>query len=153
CWTRMRAPEFWSANNFAARAAVACLSPLGWVYGAATNWKRTHASPYRAKAKVVCIGNLTAGGSGKTPVTLKVLALLRSRNISAFALSGGYGGRLSEPTVVKAGTHTAAGVGDEAMLLAAVAPTVVSKDRRLGAELAEREGADVIVMDDGYQNF
>lgn len=149
----MRAPEFWSGKDTASRLAATALSPVGWIYGAVTAWKRTHAAPHRAKAKVVCIGNLTAGGSGKTPVTLAVLDILRERSISAAALIRGYGGRMRGPLVVDMAVHTAPDVGDEALLLATRSRTIVAADRAAGAKLADERGVDVVVMDDGYQNF
>jgi len=129
------------------------LSPASWTYGAVTRWKRTHASPFRAKAKVVCVGNLTSGGTGKTPIAIAVATLLRARRLHTTMLSRGYGGRLGRPTIVDALAHTAADVGDEALLLAAAGRTIVARNRRRGAELADSLSTDVIVMDDGYQNF
>ncbi|HTW35929.1 MAG TPA: tetraacyldisaccharide 4'-kinase [Rhizomicrobium sp.] len=145
----MRAPEFWSRPSLAAAA----LSPAGWFYGAVTDWKRTHASPYRARAKVVCVGNLTAGGSGKTPVVEAIVRNLKARGLCVMILSRGYGGRLSGPVLVNREAHDAADVGDEPLLLAEIAPVVVARDRRRGAILADAQRADVVVMDDGYQNF
>lgn len=149
----MRAPEFWSHDAFAARLAVAVLSPLGWVYGAATDWKRTHAAPYRPRAKVVCVGNLTVGGTGKTPIVIAIARQLTARKCRTLVLSRGYGGRLEGPVRVNPDIHDAADVGDEALLIAQSADVIVAQDRRRGAQLADRLGADVIVMDDGYQNF
>jgi tetraacyldisaccharide 4'-kinase len=97
---------------------------------------------------VFCAGNAGVGGSGKTIVALDLLARLPGR---PFALTRGYGGRLAGPMMVDAG-HSAREVGDEALLLAAAAPTVVSRDRAAGARLALAEGATAIVMDDGLQN-
>jgi tetraacyldisaccharide 4'-kinase len=145
----MRAPEFWSRPSLAATA----LSPIGWVYGAVTDWKRTHATPYRACAKVICVGNLTAGGSGKTPVVEAIVRNLQALGLRTVILSRGYGGRLAGPVLVNRETRSAADVGDEPLLLAVTAPVIVARDRRQGAILADAEGADIIVMDDGYQNF
>jgi tetraacyldisaccharide 4'-kinase len=145
----MRAPEFWSHPSLVGTA----LAPAGWIYGAVTDWKRTHASPHHARAKVICVGNLTAGGSGKTPVVEAVVRILQARGLRVIVLSRGYGGRLTGPVLVDRTAHSAADVGDEPLLLAATAPVVVARDRRQGAILADAEGTDVIVMDDGYQNF
>ena len=145
----MRAPEFWSRPSLAGTA----LAPVGWIYGAVTDWKRTHAVPYRARAKVICVGNLTAGGSGKTPVVEAIARNLQARGLSVTILSRGYGGRLDGPLLVNRDTHSAADVGDEPLLLSATAPVIVARDRGRGAILADAEGAEIIVMDDGYQNF
>jgi len=145
----MRAPEFWSRPSLAATA----LTPLGWIYGAVTDWKRTHARPHRARAKVICVGNLTAGGSGKTPIVEAIVRNLKARGARVVILSRGYGGSLPGPVLVNSGAHTASDVGDEPLMLSAAAPVIVARDRREGAILADAEGADFIVMDDGYQNF
>jgi tetraacyldisaccharide 4'-kinase len=145
----MRAPEFWSRHSLAAVA----LAPVGWIYGAVTDWKRTHASPHRARAKVICVGNLTAGGSGKTPVVEAIVRNLQARGLRVMILSRGYGGRLAGPVLVNRDTHSAADVGDEPLLLSTTAPVIVAHDRGQGAILADAEGAEIIVMDDGYQNF
>ncbi len=149
----MRAPEFWSGRDLKSYLAAAALSPVGWLYGAVTDWKRTHKLPYRARAKVVCVGNLTAGGSGKTPVVLAIAHILKARGSQVTILSRGYGGRLSEAAFVDTTVHNAADVGDEPLLLARFAPVIVARNRRRGAELADSRGADVIIMDDGHQNF
>jgi tetraacyldisaccharide 4'-kinase len=149
----MRPPEFWAKNNARARLAALALSPLGWLYGASVAWKRDHGKGYRPQAKVVCIGNLTAGGSGKTPVAIAVASRLRERGIRPVFLTRGYGGRLDGPTLVEPSQHAARDVGDEALLLATCAPTVIANNRESGAILADRIRAGAIVMDDGHQNF
>jgi len=144
----MRAPDFWHRGS----AISALLAPMGALHGLSVAWKERHAKPYRAKAKVICVGNLTAGGSGKTPVALAVGARLQAKGRSVFFLTRGYGGSETGPVEVKPGAG-AAQMGDEALLLARMAPTIVAQDRAQGAALAESRGADVIVMDDGHQNF
>ncbi len=101
---------------------------------------------------VICIGGLTAGGAGKTPVALHIGKLIKDRNIPAFFLSRGYGGKLQGPVLVDPTKHTAAEVGDEPLLLAKLLPTVIAKDRLSGARLAIAQGAKAIIMDDGFQN-
>ena len=144
----MRAPDFWHRGG----VASALLAPLGALYGLSVAWKARQAAPYRTKAKVICIGNLTAGGSGKTPVALAIGALLQAKGRKVFFLSRGYGGSETGPVDVKPGDR-ADRMGDEALLLSRVAPTIVAQDRAKGAALADSRGADVIVMDDGHQNF
>jgi tetraacyldisaccharide 4'-kinase len=101
---------------------------------------------------VICVGNLTHGGAGKTPTALAVGALLNNAGAKPFFLSRGYGARLGGPVQVDPAGHSAADVGDEPLLLARIAPTVVAKDRVAGAALARSAGATAIVMDDGFQN-
>ena len=144
----MRAPEFWQRRGLAATL----LRPLGVLYGASVARKARRARPYRAKAKVLCVGNLTAGGSGKTPVAIALGNALLARGKKIVFLTRGYGGSERGPLQVKA-AHTSAQVGDEALLLARVAPTIVARNRAQGAGLADRLGADIIIMDDGHQNF
>jgi tetraacyldisaccharide 4'-kinase len=144
----MRAPDFWYRGGLAS----SLLAPLGAMYGLSVAWKAHSANPYRAKARVICVGNLTAGGSGKTPAALAIGSLLQARGRKVFFLTRGYGGAETGPIVVSA-SDTVARVGDEALLLSRLAPTIVAQDRARGAALAEREGAEVIVMDDGHQNF
>jgi tetraacyldisaccharide 4'-kinase len=149
----MRAPDFWQGRDYTARLASALLAPVGALYGASVAWKRNRAKPHRAQAKVVCIGNLTVGGTGKTPIAIAIAGMLSRRRLKTVFLSRGYGGKTRGPIVVNPDLDAAVQVGDEPLLLANAAPTIVSRDRRRGAELADANGAGVIVMDDGHQNF
>lgn len=144
----MRAPNFWKHKGVVARL----LSPLGMLYGASVAFKAAFASPYRAPMPVICIGNLTAGGSGKTPIAIAVGKMLQARGKAPVFLTRGYGGKAGAPLLVK--PHQSVRItGDEAQLLARIAPTIVSRDRAIGAARAAEEKADVLVMDDGFQNF
>jgi tetraacyldisaccharide 4'-kinase len=149
----MREPEFWNSNTGGARALRALLSPLGSLYGASVAWKRKTAQPFRPQARVLCIGNLTAGGTGKTPVAQAFGRLLEERGLKTAFLTRGYGGTEEGPVLADPVWHTAAEVGDEPLLLAGVARTIVARDRAQGAVFADRNHVDVIVMDDGFQNF
>ncbi len=149
----MRPPEFWWRNTFPARLAAAALEPFGALYGASVSWKHKRSRPYRARVPVICVGNLTVGGAGKTPVAIAIAKLLRGKGLSPVFLLRGYGGKTGTALVVEAESHDASLVGDEALLLARVAPTVVSPDRAWGARIAEALEASVIIMDDGHQNF
>jgi tetraacyldisaccharide 4'-kinase len=149
----MRQPEFWSRKDLVARALGRALSPFGAIYGATVAWKHRRQNPYRSRAGVICVGNLTVGGSGKTPVAIAVAQMLQAKGYAVVFLSRGYGRSSSGAMLVDAQKHDAATVGDEPLLLAEIAPTVVARDRSEGARLAERAGADIIVMDDGHQNF
>jgi len=106
----------------------------------------------QAGLPVICLGNLTIGGAGKTPAALAVAQFLHAAHERPFFLSRGYGGRLAGPVRVNPALHRAADVGDEPILLARLAPTVVARDRVAGATFARSAGASVIVMDDGFQN-
>jgi tetraacyldisaccharide 4'-kinase len=142
----MRAPSFWWEPS---RGLL--LSPLGAIYGAAAAL-RMQAAGYNAGVPVICLGNLTVGGAGKTPAALAVARLLLAAHERPFFLSRGYGGKLAGPVLVNPSVHGAADVGDEPLLLARLAPTIVARDRAAGAQSARFGGAGVIVMDDGFQN-
>lgn len=148
----MRAPDFWNRDDPAARLAAAALAPIGLLYGATVRWKARHVEPYRARVPVICVGNISAGGTGKTPIAIALADAIIARGKNPFFLTRGYGGRLKGPLVVGK-NHSADDVGDEPLLLARKASTVVARNRRQGAMLAVERGADVIVMDDGHQNF
>ncbi|KAA0123878.1 tetraacyldisaccharide 4'-kinase [Methylobacterium sp. P1-11] len=145
----MRPPAFWAAgpDHVAARG----LAPLGAVYGDLVA-RRMDRPGARAGCPVLCLGNFTLGGAGKTPAALMVAALLAELGAAPAFLSRGYGGRTAGPVQVDPERHAAAEVGDEPLLLARRAPTIVSRDRPAGAALCRSLGADVIVMDDGLQN-
>jgi tetraacyldisaccharide 4'-kinase len=145
----MRAPEFWSDRS---SLLAALLSPLGWGYHFGGVVRRANTTSWRAPLPVICIGNLTAGGTGKTPVALAIAEKLKAAGKSPHFLTRGYGGSVSGPVAVDMAKHTATDVGDEALLLAASAPTWVSADRVKGAMAAAEAGAELIVMDDGFQN-
>ena len=142
----MRAPAFWWKPGHGA-----LLAPAASLYGAAA-WLRLQATGRSAGVPVVCLGNLTVGGSGKTPAALAVARLLLAAHERPFFLSRGYGGRLAGPLTVNLAVHGAADIGDEPLLLARLAPTVVARDRVAGAQAAKYAGATAVVMDDGFQN-
>ncbi|MFP3943022.1 MAG: tetraacyldisaccharide 4'-kinase, partial [Alphaproteobacteria bacterium] len=150
----MKAPGFWYPDNPRAPLPplVRALAPLSRLYARIDNWKRGRITPARARIPVICVGNLTVGGAGKTPVVLMLTRMLSEKGFRPVILTRGYGGVAIGPEQVDLNRHKAEDVGDEALLLAQVAPTVVSANRVEGARAAAELGADLIVMDDGYQN-
>jgi tetraacyldisaccharide 4'-kinase len=143
----MQAPRFWWEKP---GATVALLSPFAALYGAIAARRLTQPGA-RVGVPVICVGNLTVGGAGKTPAAMTIARLLVEAGERPYFLTRGYGGRLAGPVVVEA-AHTAIQVGDEPLLLARIAPTVVAANRAAGAQWAREKGASVIVMDDGFQN-
>src|SRR4051812_9734552 len=114
--------------------------------------RRAVTRPYHAPVPVICVGNLVAGGSGKTPVVLSLLESIAGNGIAAHAVTRGYGGRLAGPLRVDPIRHDAVAVGDEALLLARTGPCWVARDRAAGCREAAVSGAEAIVLDDGFQN-
>ncbi|WP_210497313.1 tetraacyldisaccharide 4'-kinase [Microvirga antarctica] len=144
----MRAPAFWWRTGSSLQSLL--LYPSSLIYGAVAGG-RMRRPGLEAPRPVICIGNFTAGGAGKTPTAMAVAAILSSAGETPAFLSRGYGGRERGPILVSPAL-TARDVGDEPALLARFAPTVVSRDRPAGAALAAQTGASVIIMDDGLQN-
>ena len=150
---RLETPTAWYVRGPAPGSTLrALLTPVSWVWAAVTARRIARASPQDPGAPVVCVGNLTMGGSGKTPVARLVLERLRALGVDAQALSRGYGGRLAGPHRVDPARDPAAEVGDEPLLLAREAPAWIARDRPAGARAAAAAGAQAVVMDDGHQN-
>jgi len=144
----MRDPSFWWRR---VGPAARLLVPLAVVYGAVAA-ARQQRPGQRLGRPVICIGNFTVGGAGKTPAALAVARMLLTQDERPFFLSRGYGGKLAGPLQVDPARHRADDVGDEPLLLARVAPTIVARARVEGATTAIAAGGGVIVMDDGFQN-
>jgi tetraacyldisaccharide 4'-kinase len=144
----MRAPDFWLHDGPLGRL----LAPLGWLYGAGTALRFALAKPFKPGIPVICVGNLVAGGSGKTPIAQALGRRLAARGLDVHLLLRGYGGSEAGPLRVNASRHSASETGDEALLHAREFPTWISRDRAQGARMAEQAGAKALVMDDGHQN-
>lgn len=144
----IKTPGFWYQKEMSLAALL--LLPLSWLYGLGVALGRNH--PARVSRPVICVGNVTAGGAGKTPVVRSLADILHGQGLNPHILLRGYGGSIKGPVPVAA-NHTVADVGDEALLHAKTAPTWVSADRLSGAQAAIDLGAKSILMDDGFQNF
>lgn len=145
-----RAPTFWHQPKPDWRAHM--LRPLGMLYGAATARRLMRGKPIRLDIPVVCVGNINAGGTGKTPTVIAVVEHLRGLFHQPHIVTRGYGGTLQGPVQVDPARHNARHVGDEPLLLANLAEVWVAKDRAAGALAAQNAGATAIVLDDGFQN-
>jgi tetraacyldisaccharide 4'-kinase len=150
----MNAPGFWqaNANSLLDQAARFVLSPLAAIYGWAGARRIAKTEPFDPGIPVICVGNITLGGTGKTPITQSILKHLTDMKVTAHTLSRGYGGNEKGPLRVDPSLHNAKQVGDEPLLLARTAPVWISRDRPAGANQAANAGAQVLVMDDGHQN-
>jgi tetraacyldisaccharide 4'-kinase len=147
----MHAPKFWFMPRLTFLALL--FLPVSWIYqGLVHLLSYLQRAPYKASVPVICVGNLTIGGSGKTPTVLALAALLKAQGHVVAFLTRGYKGSLPGPVRVDPHKHTSAEVGDEPLLLARVAPTWVGRNRALSAQAAIREGATLLLLDDGLQH-
>jgi len=148
----MIAPRFWwnPAERPGWQARLLAPLTLPWQFGAW--WRGRGVTAYRAPVPVVCVGNLTVGGAGKTPMVAALVSRLMAEGRAPHVISRGHGGRLVGPHRVDPDRDSHSDVGDEALLLAALAPVWIARDRAAAARAAVEAGAELILMDDGFQN-
>ena len=146
----IKAPKFWYQRPGLIAWALA---PFAAIWHLVTGMKRARARPYIAPVPVISVGNLTVGGTGKTPIVQAMADILSARGIDVHVLSRGYGGRLKGPVRVDIKRHSSDDVGDEPLLLAESAPVWIARDRALAAQAAVKAGAQMLIMDDGHQNL
>jgi tetraacyldisaccharide 4''-kinase len=141
-------PFWWTEPDWRARM----LWPVSFLYGAVSGWRMRHSSRNTVPVPVICVGNFTVGGAGKTPTALAIGRAAKRKGLRPGFLSRGYGGNLDVTTVVDPEHHRAVDTGDEPLLLAQEAMTVISRKRISGARKLVEQGVDVIIMDDGFQS-
>lgn len=147
----MKAPRFWQGGRRSPLAPL--LSPASWIWSRAARFRRARTRAWIAPVPVICVGNVTVGGAGKTPTVAALARWFQVRGSTPHILLRGHGGSLSSTGAhrVDPERHGVADVGDEALLHARIAPTFIAADRVAGARVAAA-GADLIIMDDGHQN-
>ncbi len=149
-----RTPEFWYENKIVSKVKIIILYPFSILWIVICEFKRFFSKTYKSKLKVICIGNLTVGGTGKTPFSIYTYNLLKNLGYNPVFLTRGYGGLKKGPLEVN-NSHHFQDVGDESILLSKVGTTIVSRNRSLGAKFIEKhkDKFNVIIMDDGLQNY
>jgi tetraacyldisaccharide 4'-kinase len=149
---KIATPRWWYERRRSMAVTRTLLTPASWIWAAATARRIARGLSVDPGAPVICVGNLTLGGAGKTPIARELARLLKAKRRAPHILSRGHGGRLAGPTRVDLAHHTALDVGDEALMMAKDAPVWIARDRPAGARAAALAGAEIIVMDDGHQN-
>ena len=145
----MKAPRYWQKRGFVSTLVI----PLSWLYQLFGLVRALITRPYRADLPVICVGNITSGGTGKTPVSAYLADVAIAKGLAPVILSRGYGGSLSGPCLIDPQNHDASQCGDEPLLLCQTAPVVIARNRAKGAKFIEAQGQfDLIIMDDGMQN-
>jgi tetraacyldisaccharide 4'-kinase len=151
---RLEEPGWWYGEAQRPRLLAPFLAPMGRLYGWFAERRFRRRQPYRSRFPVICVGNFTAGGTGKTPLAIFIAQLLKARGQAPVLLTRGYGGKAQGPVWVEDTQGAAHRFGDEPLLLACIAPTLVARDRKAGILMIEGSGRSVsaVIMDDGLQN-
>ena len=145
----LKAPKFWYKKKDTYLSIL--LYPLSLLFRFGTKVRNLISNKKKSNVPIICIGNIVVGGAGKTPVSLKIGKMLLNAGYNPHFLSKGYAGLVKNSTLVES-WHSPKSVGDESILLSEVAPTWVGENRNNSAELAEKNGGDCLIMDDGFQN-
>ena len=147
-------PEFWYKKDLISRFKTLLLLPFSIIWILLSLIKRNFAKRYKSHLKVICIGNLSIGGTGKTPFSIQTYKILEILGYKPVFLTRGYRGLTKGPILVNK-SHNHKDVGDEALLLSKVGTTIVSSNRCIGAKYIEnlKKNYDIIIMDDGLQNY
>lgn len=143
-----KSPNFWRTHSFISFL----LRPLSWLYLKLAQLKERSIKPQKLNVPVICVGNLVLGGAGKTPTVISLVSLLKSMGHHPHILSRGYGAVIKGLKQVDPAYHHYLQVGDEPLILAQFAPTWVSPNRVKAGKAAVKNGATVLIMDDGFQN-
>jgi tetraacyldisaccharide 4'-kinase len=145
---KLKTPRWWYTRDRRYMAATrALLTPASWIWAGVTARRIARAQPVDPGVPVICVGNLTVGGVGKTPIVREI-----AQRLGGHVLSRGYGGSLPGPVRVDPAVHSTCEVGDEPLMLARELPVWIARDRAAGAAAAAKGGAALVVMDDGHQN-
>ncbi len=144
----MKTPAFWQHDSLLA----ALLTPLSWLYGIGAALDRSLTTSQHAPLPIISIGNVTAGGAGKTPTALALAPLLEEIGAVPHYLTRGYGSETAHFAHRVSDADSWQNVGDEALLLAARAPTWIGRDRHASAIVAEKSGATIAICDDALQH-
>ena len=148
----MHEPKFWSLSRHTWHPYPVLLKPLSMIYHYVGQLRHRLIKPYTANKPVICIGNITMGGSGKTPVALMIADILKDMGESPAIISRGYGGSFTKPLHVNPQQHNAKLTGDEPRMMAQYHPVYIDRTRKKALEMAVQDGASILIMDDGLQN-
>ena len=148
----MKSPAFWYPSDGRISWQARALSPFSVLYAGTTRARLRKSPRFHSPVPIVCVGNINAGGTGKTPTVIALIEELTRLGHRVAVVSRGYGGKVRGPVLVRAGLHSSEDVGDEPLLMSAFTSVWVARDRARGCEEAVRSGADVVVLDDGFQD-